>query len=72
MKTSSALAMLARHAGRLSSSSFAGMRTETGILDELDVIIECLNLNAVEFFVDEVRSAQQGRRLEQRGILPIA
>ncbi|MEP6522353.1 hypothetical protein NDA07_11330 [Microcoleus vaginatus DQ-U2] len=50
MKTSSALAMLARHAGRLSSSSFAGMITETGILDELDVIIECLNLNAVEFW----------------------
>ncbi|WP_339384337.1 hypothetical protein [Microcoleus sp. LEGE 07076] len=48
MKTSSALAMLARHAGRLSSSSFAGMRTETGIFDELDVIIEWLNLNAVE------------------------
>ncbi|MEG4863727.1 MULTISPECIES: hypothetical protein [Microcoleaceae] len=48
MKTSSALAMLARHAGRLSSSSFAGMRTETGILDELEVIIDCLNLNAVE------------------------
>ncbi|WP_373537494.1 hypothetical protein [Microcoleus sp.] len=48
MKTSSALAMLARHAGRLSSSSLAGIRTETGIFDELDVIIEWLNLNAVE------------------------